>query len=291
MQSLRLTSCLLLGFIVLHVINFGFLINREILTSQCALDVDARFSLASSCNSNSSQIFDQIYITGHWGSKIPEIEDTYNNARYPPRKREPASGGGSSLGHETSNSLDVLRKTIQKYKITSMVDIPCGDTNWIFDSFETDSLPLYIGLDVSSEIIDFNEKKYAHHKNKIFHTWDGSDCATPNYLNNSVRYTVELIHSRDVLQHLSFSQAKRFLCNVVLSKSRYVITTTFNSRENIDIKEGQTYQNNLELAPFFFPKGKDCEDTHPQHEPDKTCTYDLQESIMKNWSRVYCSKV
>jgi hypothetical protein len=31
-----------------------------------------------------------------------------------------------------------------------MIDVPSGDVNWVLDSLETDTLPLYVGLDITS---------------------------------------------------------------------------------------------------------------------------------------------
>jgi hypothetical protein len=280
---------MLLVFFFLVITNLRFWTKEENSTSPCHVVTSQYYSLATSCDPNSSMIFDDIYTTGTWGSRIYEIEDTYNNAQFPPPNRNPASGLGSSLGHATVNALSFLRNTIRNYSITSMIDIPCGDTNWIFDSFETDSLSLYIGLDISEKIIALNKKRYAHHHNKLFQLWDGSRCDMPKYFNNSLPHTVDLIHSRDVIQHLPLVQGKRFLCNVVLSKSLYFITTTFDSKENRDVKAGDYYENNLRLAPFFFTLENLCIKTHPDIEPDRTCLYELKQPFFKNWSRFHCN--
>jgi ubiquinone/menaquinone biosynthesis C-methylase UbiE len=66
-----------------------------------------------------------------------------------------------------------------------MIDIPCGDANWIFDSYETDTIPLYVGLDVATNVLMVNKQRFAHHSNKQFHFWDATACEVPKFLNAS----------------------------------------------------------------------------------------------------------
>jgi hypothetical protein len=104
--------------------------------------------------------FDRVYNNGIWSNNQPlrQPADFYNNAHWPPSElsRTSASGGGSARGSETENSLAILLDTIDRYNVTSMIDVPCGDVNWIFDSYATDTLPVYIGLDVSNEVLELN---------------------------------------------------------------------------------------------------------------------------------------
>lgn len=109
--------------------------------------------------------FDRVYNNGIWSNNQPlrQPADFYNNAHWPPSElsRTSASGGGSARGSETENSLAILLDTIDKYNVTSMIDVPCGDVNWIFDSYATDTLPVYIGLDVSNEVLELNRLRYS----------------------------------------------------------------------------------------------------------------------------------
>ena len=79
--------------------------------------------------------------------------------------------------------------------------VPCGDANWIFDSFVTDALPFFLGLDITGSVIRLNEKRFAHHKNKQFHFWDATTCTLPRYLDESsdVEQSFDLVHVRDVI--------------------------------------------------------------------------------------------
>jgi hypothetical protein len=255
-----------------------------------------------SCKHMHTSQFDNIYVSEFWGPKLPKPEGFYGNAHFPPPSRSSSSGGGSDLGPRTINSLDILRKTIKGFNISTMIDIPCGDVNWIFDSWETDSLDLYIGLDVVKPVIDLNTRRFAHHNNKVFAQWDGSYCTLPKFLKPSIslhnlpgttrqsHQSIDLIHSRDVLQHLTLQAGLSFLCNMVTSGARVLISTTFPNGFNSNIQPGQFYYNNLDLPPFSLPKNKNaCVSTHPELEPDQTCVYDLTGDWVKSWVQEKCN--
>lgn len=239
------------------------------------------------CPNATSPAFDEIYSKAVWG-KVQRIEDFYSNAAWPPNERNAGSGIGSNLGYATQTSLNILRDVIVKYDVKSMIDIPCGDTNWIFDSRETDSLETYIGLDIVKAVVDLNAQRLSHHSNKMFRHWDGTSCPLPMLKNPDSKWPqpVDLIHSRDVLQHLPLHQGLQFLCNVVSSGARVFVTTTYShDSENSEISEGDFFHNDLTKAPFDMPSQASCEPTHPQLEPDLTCVYNLTESWVADWIR------
>jgi hypothetical protein len=65
---------------------------------------------------------------------------------------------------------------------------------------------------------------------------------------------VDLILCRDLLVHLSFHDIKSALSNIFESGSRFVLTTTFPTRDiNRDIETGQWRPLNLQRPPFSFP--------------------------------------
>jgi hypothetical protein len=156
---------------------------------------------------------------------------------------------------------------------------------------------------------------FGHHVNKHFYLWDAVSCALPKFLNVATITTpsaaagagaaatvendndgedrgyksVDLVHVRDVIQHLSLAQGVQYFCNVFRSGARVLITTSYNDfTANQDILEGDWYQNNLRLEPFSFPE-KNCVYTHPDHEPDYTCVYDLMEDWVHQFVAEKCS--
>lgn len=251
--------------------------------------------IPNQCNSPSrNKNFDSIYLNGRWGKKLLSPSDFYGEGQWPPHaaRKVSASGGGSELGHASETSLNILKDAIKKYNISSMIDVPCGDANWIFDSFITDSLPLYLGLDIVRPVIEVNEQRFKHHSNKIFRFWDALECHLPRYRNgaNAKDEPFELVHVRDVIQHMNPQQGVKYFCNVFQSQAKILVTTTFPDGFNRpNVREGGAYRNNLEQEPFSFPKGNSCTPTHPKHESDITCVYNLSEPWVKDFVSSKCS--
>jgi len=246
--------------------------------------------------------FDKVYTSGMWSNSRPlrKPADFYNNAHWPPGEmiRYSSSGEGSGRGPNTETSLAIILQSIDKYNVSSMIDIPCGDVNWIFDSYATDTLPVYIGLDITKDVIELNKQRFAHHVNKHFSLWDAISCDLPKIRDLSSESvsedeesykSVDLVHVRDVIQHLSLAQGVQYFCNIFRSGARVLITTSYNDETaNRDITEGDWYTNNLLLEPFSFPEAE-CVQTHPQHEADYTCVYDLTEDWVQKFVADKCT--
>lgn len=244
------------------------------------------FAISGECEQQQNQ-FEKIYENGIWGTKLtkdPRYYYTYGNVSK--LSRQSPSGGGSVIGPETAASLLFLSSIINDYQITSILDIPCGDTNWQFQSFEMDSLEVYVGADIAPEIIALNKRKFFFHSNKVFALWDFTECEIPHYkfLDNrkiiaeSYR-SFDLIHVRDVLQHLPLKKGMRAINNIFKSGAKFLLATTFPKGVNQEIKEGDFFRNNLAKPPFNLPKPLSCIKTHPRHEDDETCLYEIQTQL------------
>ena len=173
---------------------------------------------------NNKDIFTSIYLKNKWGDK-----DSF-------------SGTGSNLD-QTKVIIEELPKIIKKYKIKSILDIPCGDFYWMK---EIDFKDLnYIGADIVSEITDNNNKFYGS-ANINFYNLD--------LLNDKLPYA-ELIFCRDCLVHLSFDDIFIALNNIKETNSKFLITTNFFAREkNQNISTGGWRTINLCKYPFNFPE-------------------------------------
>mmetsp|Transcript_5921 Transcript_5921/g.9860 ORF Transcript_5921/g.9860 Transcript_5921/m.9860 type:complete len:108 (+) Transcript_5921:568-891(+) len=75
----------------------------------------------------------------------------------------------------------IINDAILKYNVTSLIDVPCGDANWIFDSVLTDTIPFYLGSDIAQIPIAQNQHQFAHHTNKKFRVWDARAGSMPKY--------------------------------------------------------------------------------------------------------------
>lgn len=171
------------------------------------------------------RLFRQIYLDRFWG---PEEES--------------ASGPGSSLAR-TAAVRNAIPELISEYRISSLLDIPCGDFWWA-QRMDLGSC-LYIGADIVDELIAQNNQKYGGPLRRF--------CALD--LTRDRLPQVDLILCRDCLVHMSFKGIGKSLANMKASGSRYLLTSTDPSlHHNINIVTGAHRLLNFELAPFHFPK-------------------------------------
>ena len=177
-------------------------------------------------NRSARETFTIIYKRNHWNSK------------------DSVSGSGSSLS-ETKIIIEEISSLIKKLKIKTVLDLPCGDFNWMkyVDLKNVD----YVGADIVKELIASNSKKYQTN-NIQFKTID--------LISDQLSY-YDLIINRDCLVHLSFEDISKCIQNIKKSKSKYLLTTTFIKRQlNEDIITGSWRTLNLQINPFKFPEPK-----------------------------------
>lgn len=169
---------------------------------------------------------------------------------------ESISGGGSTLD-ATVNVRKSLLNIINKYDIKSILDAPCGDLNWMHLIF--DNVDSYIGCDIVEDLININKKKFEHKTNVIFKSLD---------IVNEPLDKVDLIFSRDCMQHLPTSYVVNFIRNVKRSNSKYLLIGTSNVPNNIRISTlfYDYIHINLEKDPFNFPKALEYIE---ENEPNK----------------------
>lgn len=170
-----------------------------------------------------SNIFDDIYETNMWHTD------------------ESVSGGGSTMD-ATKTVRKILPHIIEKYKITSMLDIPCGDYNWMK---EINKKCTYIGGDIVKEIIEKDNKLYA------------SDQVSFQVLNMTTDTLpkVDMIFCKDCLQHLSHENVILAINNFKKSGSKYLFVSSFpRTWRNHDIYDGDYRPLNVRKKPFNLPK-------------------------------------
>ncbi len=173
--------------------------------------------------SDYKKIFSDYYNFNHWGSV------------------ESKSGPGSSI-EQTKNLIREIPFLLKKYSIKTVLDIPCGDFNWMknvaFDGVD------YVGADIVDELV---EKNRSEHPGVKFSKLDILVDDLPS---------VDLILCRDCLFHFPIEMVKKALGNIYRSGSKYALVTNHMWRafENTDIQFGQYHRLNLLLAPFFLPQ-------------------------------------
>ena len=236
------------------------------------------FSLEGQCDVAGS-VFERIYIQGAWGATLAKSSAYYYTyGKIERLSRQSSSGPGSQIGENTQTSLEFLSQLIRELNVTSFLDVPCGDTNWQFQSWEIDSLPIYVGLDITRSVVQLNKEKFSFHSNKIFALWDFATCPLPKFRSRFARSQIfDMIHVRDVIQHMPLKKAAAAIDNIVNSGIKYLVASTYangDNRENIE--EGSWYPANLAREPFHLPSPVRCVETHPKHEADVTCLYILK---------------
>jgi len=160
-----------------------------------------------------------------------------------------------------------IPEVVDQYGVKFVLDVPSGDANWQFSFFKLDLLPMYVGLDVAQFPVELNQRRFAHHRNKLFARWDVSACALPRLVGtgSNVSMPFDLIISRDMIQHMPLQLGLRAVRNFARSGARFLLTTTFENFDNVDddSKTDAFYANNLAKAPFNFPRPLKCKRSHP----------------------------
>jgi hypothetical protein len=154
---------------------------------------------------------------------------------------ETVSGSGSAI-FNTVSIREELPILIRELGVRTLCDIPCGDCNWIRElSLDID---LYVGADVVREIIDLHQRRSGGERRRFYH-WDITHDPLPAF---------DLVLCRDCLVHFSLEDARKAVGNIVRSRSRFLVTTTYPSlRTNEEIATGDWRPVNLEREPFCFP--------------------------------------
>jgi len=165
-------------------------------------------------------------------------------------RRESASGPGSSRA-AAAPTLALLQRLLRQYEITSVLDLGCGDWNWMQDlrlpQAGTDRQIRYLGWDASPELVD---SLNSHHGQPGLIDFEVKDITTEPLPE------VDLVIARDVLFHLPISQAEAVVTQV-RRRARYFLSTAYlGELENQDIAgylpiEGWGFHRiNLNVAPF-----------------------------------------
>lgn len=178
----------------------------------------------------------------------------------------------SGLGSEIKNTKEVLKalkKIIKEYNIRSIIDIPCGDFNWMskMDMNKID----YKGYDIVRPVIIDNNKKFK--KNNI--NFYNSDITTSRLAKG------DLMFVRDCLVHFSFEDITKSIFRIKQSGSKYLMSTSFvNLEKNIDIYSADWRPINLEKEPFNFPKpivtiNEKCQEMNGIYADKSICLWDI----------------
>lgn len=203
--------------------------------------------------SKTREIFTGIYKSNHWNSN------------------ESVSGPGSDLS-QTRTLIRELQKLLSKYVITSVLDIPCGDFNWM-NKVDLSGIN-YTGADVVVELIEKNVVKFRKRKNIRFKLIDLILDPLPKN---------DLIICRDCLVHFSYTDIYKSLYNIKASECEYFLTTSFTDRSsNHNILTGEWRPLNLQKPPFNLPEplliiNEECSENDGIYKDKSMCLWKINQ--------------
>ena len=169
------------------------------------------------------QVFQEIFRGNRWGGA------------------ESVSGPGSDRA-QTYVIESELARLVRDLDVETMLDIPCGDFNWMKHVDLGDIQ--YVGADIVEEIVRSNQMLHSNER-RSFQRLNLLDAEIEAY---------DLIFCRDCLVHLSNFDVHVALKSIARSGSEFLLTTTFPGRVgNGSIATGQWRPLNLEAPPFSMP--------------------------------------
>ena len=175
------------------------------------------------------------------GKTVQEIfTETFRNRYW--RSRKSVSGRGAELG-QTRILRAELPALLRRFGIRSLLDLPCGDLNWI-QHVDLQEIK-YTGGDIVEALVAQNRERY------------GNDMRTFLQLDllSDPLPAADCVLIRDCLVHFSLEHIRQALDNLRRSGIPYLLTTSFpNTPANEDIQTGHWRTINLQKAPFFFPE-------------------------------------
>jgi len=144
----------------------------------------------------------------------------------------------------------IINEMKKHYGLTKvrMLDVPCGDMQWMSRFLETRDDIDYTGFDIVPHLIEHHREEYAGRPWTFRHVDIVTD---PNFVNN-----YDLILLRMMLQHLENAAVLKVLrkLSAKIRHPSFLLATTFsNRRKNVDLNtqsKGRFRLLNLELPPF-----------------------------------------
>lgn len=169
-----------------------------------------------------TKTFNGIYSEGIWGRDVAG---------------KGTSGSGSTLDI-TREYRAYLENFIRTHRVRSIVDAGCGD--WTFSSVIDWGGASYLGVDVASDVIEANRRKYEK-RNVAFQVGDITE-ELP---------AADLLISKDVLQHLPDALVHEFIRNnVKTGKYKWILLTNDRGSGSEDIVPGGYRAIDLAAPPY-----------------------------------------
>jgi hypothetical protein len=180
---------------------------------------------------------------------------------------ESKSGRGSEL-NATKKLRQELNFLFLKYKINSILDVPCGDFNW-FSQIDLSDIK-YVGGDIVEKLIESNRINFPNFE--FLHI----DITKDNLVKS------DLVLVRDCFVHFSNNYIIDSIENIKNSGSRYLLSTSFTRFcDNEDIPNGDWREINLMIEPFnlkpIYLINEMCVESYPTATDKCMLLFDLND--------------
>jgi hypothetical protein len=197
---------------------------QDILDGNMPLNYFINKSLTKQNITKNYLIFENIYEKQLWNNGNPNI---------------PLSGPGSSIENTRTMSA-ILNTFIYNNNCKSVLDLGCGDLNWISKTpFFNDNDIKYTGVDVVENVINTHLKMY---NTKTFLC---KDIITFNNFNN-----IDIIIIRDVIFHLKNEEILSIFNNIQHKFKFLLITSCLNNENNDTFDRWHFSKKNINIEPF-----------------------------------------
>jgi len=172
----------------------------------------------------------------------PRVQKAFEDRDWSSGGKWPVSGHGSTM-ESTERLRKALPDLFEKYNVKTFVDAPCGDWHWM-QHVNLKGIE-YIGADVSSKIVDANQKNFAGKGRSFLHLDITSDPLPDG----------DIFLCRDCLFHLKTWLRWEFFRNFAKSNNRYLLTTAVQTPTNRNLPvNGKFAAFNPFAEPYNFPK-------------------------------------
>ena len=194
------------------------------------------------------------------------VTKTLSDAPEGKSQRGNSLSGPGSTAEETVGVRTVLPHLLALLGIRSILDVPCGDFNYMRDILNAPATPAsisYRGMDIVTTLVQQLEATFGtrasnsttRHTRRHRISFGRFDLAE-EYL-----WPADLVILRDILFHFDAARAQGVLRRVALSGCRFVLVTYFpsvdNERAARKYRAGHGFKSyaswNLEGAPFAMP--------------------------------------
>lgn len=182
---------------------------------------------------------------------------------------ETPNGPGSTISASTAVR-QALPSFIQTYDTESILDVPCGDWNWM-QYVDLDGID-YTGWDSEQQFIDRNAERWPQH------TFERVNILRVRTLPN-----VDLILCRDFLIHVPNDYALKVIDKFIDSGSRFLLTTTHPGADNtVRVRDENGHDNrpgyfcwdiDLDVEPFNLKPARIARIEEASHQ--ELALYDL----------------